>query len=1138
MLYLKSLVLDKFKSFRNAELLFSRGFTCVVGPNGSGKSVIFDSIMFGLGEPSLRVLRVDRLEELINRNVRRKAGEPTLAHVKMEFEGDGQSITVIKSVRSDSKASYKINGKATTKKEVVEVLSKGGVRVDDTTTIAQGDINSIAELNSAGRRELIDTAAGIRDFERKKDEAMRELDKVDQKVGEANIMLGERQGVLSELEKDKEAAESYSRMSTRLRTLRYSILVARQRELRDAFDASTKEIVALESKKSESQARLSDLSSKRDLLGMERSQITRELNKITTTSGETAARLEMINRELAKLEVEMPALQRSIAEAAEFVARSGAEAAEANEKAKQNRVQMDSISGRVSELEKELSKFGVIPEGFDIDTEAKSLDLQISEDENRLIDVHEYISKLQAELSLLASKKADSEKQAQQFAQDSKRLDEKRAGLENELAQAKARAADMADITARLAQDHSKLSRRLYDIDGSIMTLREQRAIAQSREGNLHARISERFKEKDGFFGKASGLCKFESKYTYAVEAAASSRFEYFVVDSMEVADSIISYLKKNNIGKATFIPIAELNSDRKQVQEQGMTPVIDVVKFDARFSKVFSYIFNNTYLIDSMLESKKRGVGRHRYVTLEGDLVEQSGVVSGGYSKRVSLAAIEARIKDLEAERDGTRKNADLAEVGLKEAEKEKALLGMRLQNMASELQGLRNESERTAALLLGSKELLKSIASDEAKTGKELLSKDSEKLELATVLEDRRKSRNALYGRLTSAAKGAGASKLRAEKEKADSIRNEIEANKIRKAELNKEAQMLAQKAADIASAAAARHKQSKALNSELAEKEIGKGVLLKSRMEIQKEMAGKSESSKKHYERISAIEAEINRLSSEYGRLEAEQSGLERQAGDIRVKRSQSETRLNDITAELTAYDKIDPEQGRIDEMETEANILVAKIQSLGAVNMRAPELYEERKKMADEARSRVATLQTEKDAVLRMIEEIDSKKLQTFMEMLGEVNKNFGRMYNYVFPGRALLALEDDKNPLESGIHIRMTDGKSKVEIPIKSLSGGQKSMMALMLLFSIHLCKKSSLYLFDEVDAALDAENAKLLSRLVKEMSREAQFIVISHNNSLIVNADTAIGVTMDADKKESNAVGLEVGSIIRARPKQ
>ncbi len=313
-------------------------------------------------------------------------------------------------------------------------------------------------------------------------------------------------------------------------------------------------------------------------------------------------------------------------------------------------------------------------------------------------------------------------------------------------------------------------------------------------------------------------------------------------------------------------------------------------------------------------------------------------------------------------------------------------------------------------------------------------------------------------------------------------------------------------------------------------LKEKEIRKEVLHRSKAEIEKEINSKSESSKRSYSRIQSINDEISKLSAEHGKHEAEINAIERQINEIRLKRGTFETRLSDITAELKAYDAAtSPLKSQLTEMEAEVNVLSSKITELGNVNQKAPEIYEERKKTVEEAASRVSTLLTEKEAVLRMMEEIDSKKLQTFMDMLNEVNKSFMKLYNYVFPGKACIVLEDDKDPLSSGIHIKISEGKAEKQF--MSMSGGERAIISLMLLFSIHMGRKSSLYIFDEVDAALDKENAKKLSILIKEMSKEAQFIVISHNDSLIVNADTAIGVVKA--EGESRAYGVEVSSMVK-----
>ena len=1138
MLYLKSIVLDKFKSFRHAELLFSKGFNCVVGPNGSGKSVIFDALMFGLGEPSLQTLRVDHLDELINRNIKRKKDEPTIAHLKMELEGEGKSVTIVKAIRSDGKTSYKLNDKTMTRKDVIEFLSSEGVKVGDTTTIAQGEINTIATLNNRQRRELIDNAAGISEYDDKKQESMRELDKVDQNISLANATLHEREGYLRDLEKQKEAAESYQKMSSRIKNLRFSSLSARQGQLKFTNEAYSKELAILDSKNKDLSTRLSETKTKRDQLSEDGQKLASELNRITATSGETNSKLNVTNTELAKLEVEVPSIQKAIEENNVSITQSEAEAKASVEKVKLNKSSVDELNKKIAVLLKEMEKFNIPDEGVDYEKELSELEQQITDGENKIVDTERYLSKLQADLSLNSDKKLELESALSDSEKQMSLTAGKKKEKESDASKKKQEIVNMMSNIEKLRKEHSRLSKRMFEIDGERMDLAEQRARMQPREGNLSAKISSEFAEKDGFYGRAASLCKYSGENAYAVEAAAGSRLEYFVVDSIAVASKIMDYLKKSGLGRATFIPIAEVNV-RPMQKEKEITPIIDVVKFDAKFSKVFSYIFNDTYIIPTLNDAKKYGIGKHRYVTPGGELAEQSGIVSGGSSRKgLSLSSIENRIKELEDEKISTRKATDTAEVSLNEVEKSKALLEMQVVNMESELKSISEELSRFVKRQAELSQQIKSKSDSESRIRKEMEAKDKEKLETITSLNAAKQSRSSIYEKVSAASKNLTKSgKNKAEKDKFEKLRQEVETSRISAAQLATETSMLENTASNLAYAISEKKKQIKELKAQLGEKELRKEVLTKSKSDIETDMSGKSASSRKLIEKQNSINTEMNKLSMDIGKLESEAATLDKQVNELKLKKIQTETRFNDITAELSTSAYQSPDlvliDGKPEEMDSEAAILSNKVAEMGAVNLKAPEVYEEMRKQTDEAISKVTTLQSEKDAVLRMMEEIDSKKLQTFMDTLNQVNKNFAKLYNYVFPGKATITLENEADPLNSGIYMKLNDGKS--DIPLKSLSGGQKSMIALMLLFSIHLCKKSSMYLFDEVDAALDSENAKTLSKLIKQMSDAAQFIIISHNNSLIVNADTAIGVTMDVTK-ESKAIGLEISSMIKGKP--
>ena len=1132
MLYLKSVILDKFKSFRNANLLLSKGFTCVVGPNGSGKSVIFDALIFGLGESSLQTLRVDRLDELINRNVKRRQDEPTVAHVKMEFEGDGKSVSITKYIKSDGKSSYRFDGKTMTRKEVVEFLSANGLKVDDTTTIPQGEISRIANLNSNGRRELIDTAAGISEFNEKIKEAMQNLDKVDQKISESNAVLNERLGFLNELEHEKEQAEKFMKLGQRQKALRYSILISRQKELSSIFETNMRDMAILDSKKNDSVSRLNEIRSHRERLNEERQQITNELNKISSAFSETNAKLENITKELVQLEVEIPSLHKSVADNLSILDKSNAESKSLREKVKSNGLSIQSIEKSISALQSKMPNIDLFTDAAGFEKEFKEIDSKISEADSAIIDVQGYISKLQSELSLHLSKSKDIEASLCDVEEAIKSSGTKKSDIQKAIADANDSILKSAAKSTKLKQVISDLLLKISGLDAEVLTFKEQKAIAQSREAGFSGRIASKFSEAEGFYGKASSLCEYDPKYAYAIEAAAASRFEYFVVDSISVANTIIDYLKKNNLGRATFIPIAELNIEKPRKEDPELKSVIDFIKFKPKFTNVFSYIFNNTFLVDNPNEAKKYGIGKHRYVTLEGELIEQSGIISGGSSKRVSLATIVAKINLLEKDKSDANNSLIVAEEELKISDKDRYMSEVKLSSMSSELKSIESDISKSLKQQSSAKDQLKKIEESIKKIKSEIESKDREKLELISVVETYKKDKSMVMSKLSSSTANTEKSKrLKENRDTANKIRDEIESQKIKIAELSKEIEMFNQRISELSATISKSQSDIREFKSALGEKEMRRDVLNKSRDSIMKELKSKKDSSSNSYSRLNSIDSEVGAISQEYGKLEVEISNFERQINDFKITTSQAQTSLNDINAELsTSENTQEIIKLGVDEMQTEVKLITEKLNELGNVNLKAPEVYNEKKKFVEEAQLKVATLQSEKDAVVKAIEEADSKKLQAFMDVLNQVNKNFSRLYNYVFSGKAMILLENEKDPLNSGIYIKINDGKT--DIPLKSFSGGQKAMVALMMLFSIHLCKKSSLYLFDEVDAALDPENAKILSKLIKQMSNEAQFIVISHNNSLIVNADAAIGVTM-GPSKESNAYGIDIASAIK-----
>jgi chromosome segregation protein len=1131
MLYLKSLTLDRFKSFKHAELLLNKGFTCVVGPNGSGKSNICDALLFGLGETSIHRLRAKTLENLIDTGMKRRPNEVLKSHVKIEFGGD-ENVVVIRTVRSDGKTEFRLNGKHMTRQEVMEVLNRHKIRADETNTIAQGEINKIIDLNPKERRELIDTASGISEFEYKKDESMKELEKVSQRINETKMLLGERMGYLKELEKDKEAADNYLRMSTKLKSLRYSVLLSRKESLAASLDRYTKEMAIADSKKNAIGTRLIELVAKINALSEERQSITKELSGSTAAIGEINIRLEAINKELARIDADSSNSANMLTELSKTIGDATSELEKIDATVKVNREAIQSTVNGVMELEKQAGS-AIVVAADDSENVIDNINSTIKSLESRSSDLNMKISKTRESVSTNSIEIGEQEKEKARYEQ-------LLAGRVHSTAEAKKQVKELEAITQETAVDLkngqlnlSTLNKEIGLLEEKLLELKGQRSSIQAREGNIVEKIKDRFNDSDGFYGRAGQLCAYDQKYAYAVEAAAGNRLEYLVVDSIDTADEIISYLKKNDLGRATFIPIKEVRVTEESAKEQGIEAVIDVIQCDRKFKKVFNYIFNNSYIVEDIQQAKEYGVGKHRYATLAGDLVEQSGIVSGGSTKkRVSLSFVETQIKNLDLQKINLAGEREKLESRLFDLRKKAAESQMRMESTQRELMTFESEINDYKNAISMIEEKSRNFRAKLDKSKKELAEKEGEMADVEKRLASSKNELRNFYTKAIEASKELAKHGMsKAEKERVERVRKELEQLKIKSAELNKENELLGSRKKDVEAQLAERKGSVKRVNSAVKEMEKKRAELLKAKVEVEKEIRESSQSNKNAYERSTAIDADMSKLGEEKGRLDANASEAERIFTDLRVNQNQAQTRLNDIAAELVAYGQgTEQVKGKIEEMEKEITIFTAKVAELGNVNLKAPEIYDEKKKSVEEAVARSNTLEVERQAVLRMIEEIDSKKLQIFMNTFNDVNKNFTRLYGYIFPGKATIELTDPKDPFNSGLEIKIMDQKSQKVLG--AMSGGQKSLISLMLLFAIHLCKPSAVYVFDEVDSALDKENSKKLSQLIKEMSKDAQFIVVSHNDSLIVNADAAIGVVMTPE--QSKVVGLDISNTIKS----
>ncbi len=1150
MLYLKGLTLSKFKSFKHAELLFSKGFTCIVGPNGSGKSNICDALLFGLGESSLKRLRAERLEDLVSNSARTKDGKAT-AHVKITLGGDEQ-MEILKVGRADGKSLFKVNGKTMSRSETVEILKRHNLNINETNTITQGEINEMMNLSPKGRRELIDIASGIQEFELKKQESLKELEKVNVKLGEANTLLGERMGWLKSLEKEKDDAEKYMALNSRLKSLKYSIIVTKLRESKDAYDRYTKDMAIYDAKKQQAEVKIKDATVKIDALALKVQELSKRFTDDTLSSGEGSGKLEAVTRELANLDSGIESSNNAIGDGLRYIEESTLKATELRERVTRNTAAVAELSSKVMGLDTAIKGIeSAIDSSRDINEKLFEAKKKADALQERASGINVEISRLEVGISSTRSWMESEGSDLSGFEKEHKLQLERKSKLHDELAKAKDDLASVDREIASVASGGKELTEELSRTDSLLLDLREQRVFAASSKAkSVYERVSERFKQDDGMLGMAGELCTYELEDAYAVESAAGPRLDYLVVDTMSTAAKIIEYLRKNNIGRTTIIPISELHAEQTR-EEKGIKRAIDMVKFEEKYRKVFEYIFSNTYLIGSIEDSKRFGIERHRYVTREGDVIEQSGTVSGGamQKKHLSINAIDNQIRSLAESKKQLGIQISGMEAKMFELRKRRARYEQEMSVHAAELSALSLQLESTDSIIAKRKSVLVQQGEMLKRYEKDISAKMSEMSGVSAELKEAKEIADRMYEQSASKRKKASQSRLDEERASLDARRKEREDLMVRIAQMQKESEMFGIQARELADNAGKRKSLIANLKEELAELGKRRSAVAKAKSELEDRIRKSGEQNKKAYEQLQSFQDAVNKLVSERSLLSSELDRAESQLGEKRLLRNQIETRISDYEAEVAAYGKETFADGKAEDMDKEIAVLSSKIADLGNVNLKAPESYELKKRDVELANERITTLNGERESILKMIEEIDSKKTKVFLDTLEQVNKNFVRLYGAILPGKASMELSDMKDIFNSGLYIRISSLRNKktkigeanpdqgaAQTYMKnmdSLSGGQKSMILLVLLFAIHTYKPSPLYIFDEIDSALDKENSKKLSQLIKMLSKSSQFVVVSHNDTLISDADIAIGVTSVND--ESRAVGIEVSSILNDR---
>lgn len=1118
MIYLSRIKMRGFKSFKLADIIFPRDFVCLAGPNASGKSNICDAIRFAFGERSLKALRARKVKDLIFHNAR-------MAEVTLYFDGD-EKHEIRRAIREDGKILYKLDGERTTRTSVLDLLKKFNIDESGRNTIAQGEVNRIINMNRKERREIIDSIAGISEFEDKKREAMRDLEVVGTRIREANLILGEKIGMLNELEKEREVALRYVENRKQFNNARGSII---RKEIEKFTHELEKAIVDFQKTGNSlraKQAELAELDGKIKLCEQDKgaclneiqarqqqSELSREIESLKLAAGKDGQEFGEKKGLVSRLESEIAALKEEIKKEGGETKKTEADFKKTEEEFNSSRSQRETGARHAAEsrprksLAWERAKFSSLRE-------------ELIRAESEIAASEELVS--EKESSLVFSGIGDPEEEKK---------------LENEMEMAKKEAEEAKAGLDALFEKEKSLNSEIAEMERRTLTLREKIATLRAQNPRLASNAVldylNRTKTKEtgaGVHGALIDLMKFDAKYANAIEAAAGARLLYIVVDDANTATKLIGKIKENGIGRATFIPLKEVKVSQANSNE-GLGPLVDYVKFDPRFEKAMQYALGETLLVSNMEEAKKIGVGRQRLVTLDGEIFEKSGVITGGkistgIAAAGALAKLESELSELKTARESlfselSSIREEMAKMRSQRAEKE-----VRAKSLEIELSAMRTEGEKAkrereeAAKKKTEIEALRAKAKSlAAKKGEleretEALSEKIAAGEKALAAEEEHLAKQNEESSNRQAELAARHSSLETRR---DALFNEI---KIRKTNLHKTEARLKQMQEERASSLSRISEIERRLSAQKDELE-----------KKEKELFSSSRELEAIFRKMKESEEKIQEMGRQKGAISFECEKLSRESNALSVKKATGETKLIDLKAEFESFREFEFLDRPKDELMEIAKAADAFLSANQAVNLVSIELYEKKKAEIGGVKERMDTLGQEKDAIMKMAGEIDARKKETFFRTFYAVNDNFRKMFRYIpWVGEGYLSLDKPNEPFESGLFLKIKRGTK--EIGLESLSGGENSLVALMFIFALQLVKPSPYYILDEVDSALDKENSKNLAKLIKEMSKTSQFILVTHNDMVMTFASAVFGVSRTDGA--SKVVGVKLGERMEA----
>lgn len=1173
-MHLKKLEIQGFKSFADkTEIEFKNGITGIVGPNGSGKSNISDAIRWVLGEQSIKTLRGNKMEDVIfsGTDKRRPLG---FSEVTIIFDNkdeiipiDYSEVSVTRRMFRSGESEYYINKNSCRLKDIKELFMDTGVGKDGYSIIGQGRVDEILSTKSEDRRNIFEEAAGIVKYKAKKEEGEKKLEKTEENLLRINDILFELEGQIDPLREQSNIAKEYLKKANQLKILEVNLFIneidrlkqelinieKQKKDLNQQVNAYTEEKEKIENRYFSIKSQIDDMDKSIDEFQNKKYSIQSNIDKkehqlILYDENEKfykkeKERLKKGKTENLKLREELLKEKRNLIDEIETKKR---ELSLLNNRFLEESEILKKLISQIETKEKDIDKEkDNIVEAYnslsDKKNKANSLEIFKESIRKRIDELDREInalSKEKDEMESIANKlnieKEKKEEELKVILNDKKKYQEKEEYLKEEYEVLFKKINEDKSLLQGKISNHNLLKNMEEDYEGYYKSVRSL-LLSTKKEPRL----------ENGIVGVIGELLKVDEEYEKAIEVALGSSLQNIVTNTEGDAKFAIEYLRKNNLGRVTFLPLSavkgkRLNINMEEVKQQGGIGIgSDLIKYDEKYSGIFDYLLGRTLVvkdIDCGIKLSKKHGYSFRIVTLDGDVLNPGGSITGGSMSKNStnilnrknrMTSLSEEIQTIRSELNFNEGKADKMKTELYNISNFIKGKDEKIQSMNIEIIQLENNRDQILSDMKKNEYRIEKCLVEIQNLNKEIGDINSQVSSLEDDIVQLEKGRDLVKDSIKEMVENFERQKnLRQEKTdkitelkiQINSIDNTVASSKERLLYIDRECSDILNTLNEIDmeyDENCVKIQEVNKFRQEICEdidanrKLLEECILNLNKLKENKKVfmenfTDEQEKLKRMDEKINLLEKNINNLDVKYAKYSVQIENYN--------SRLEEEYELN---YEEALGLKIEIKNFK--EVEGEVRTLKNDIKNLGTVNLGSIEEYKKVKERFEFINTQKDDLLSAKKSLKEVIKDMESKMEKQFLENFSLIRENFQLVFKELFGGgKADVYLVDEENVLESGIEIIAQPPGKKLQ-SLSLLSGGEKSLTAVALLFAILKTKPTPFCILDEIDAALDEANITRYTLYLKSFSENTQFIMITHRKGTMEIADTLYGVTMEEE---------------------